>query len=233
MSAIDANFQAIQRRIESAARSCGRDPVDITLIAVSKTKSAEIIENAYRAGIRIFGENRVQEIAEKFLPKSHEDIELHMIGTLQSNKVKTAVQASDWIQSIDREKILRAVSRHAVEQGRIINICIEVNTSGEQSKQGLEEDTAVLSLAELALGLPGLSVRGLMTIGPLMELGEQPVRRAFSRLRSLHGKIDSELKPPHWDSLSMGMSNDFELAIKEGATMVRVGTAIFGERTVR
>jgi pyridoxal phosphate enzyme (YggS family) len=230
MGDIGSNFQEIRRRIAAAAERAGRSSAEVTLIAVSKTKPAELVEEAYLAGVRVFGENRVQEIADKFVPRPHDDIELHMIGTLQSNKARSAVAACDWIQSVDRDKILLAVSRHAEELGRRVNVCIEVNTSGEMSKHGLEHDGEVLSLAERALGLPGIRLRGLMTIGPLLSQGEEPVRRAFSRLSALHRLIGERLAPPDWDTLSMGMSNDFELAIEHGATMVRIGTSIFGSR---
>jgi pyridoxal phosphate enzyme (YggS family) len=227
---ITSNIREIQDRIKAAADRAGRSSSDITLIAVSKTKAPDLIEAAYLSGQRVFGENRVQEITAKFDPRPHEDIELHMIGTLQSNKVRPAVACSDWIQSIDREKILMTVSRAASELGRSLNICIEVNTSGESSKHGLTDTDELMLLAEKAMTLPGLRLRGLMTIGPLLSEGADDVRRAFVSLRHMHEDVARRLAPPEWDSLSMGMSNDFELAIAEGATMVRVGTALFGAR---
>ena len=167
------NYQNIAARIRKTALRSGRDPNEIILLAVSKSEKAGQVSQAWQAGIRIFGENRVQEIQEKFDPRPHADIELHMIGNLQSNKVRSAVQLVDWIQSVDREKILFLISRQAEKAGRIINICIEVNTSGEDSKFGLRDDEEVLHLASLARELPGIDLRGLMTIGPLLSEGDE------------------------------------------------------------
>lgn len=230
MDELMQNYRDVSAAIKSTAQACGRDPGGITLVAVSKTRPAELISRAWEAGVGIFGENRVQEIQEKFDPRPHEGIELHMIGHLQSNKTALAVRLADWIQSVDREKILRLISKEAGRCGRQMNICIEVNTSGEASKFGLLNDDDVLALARLAKDLPGVELRGLMTIGPLLSEGAEPLRQAFIRLRKLFERVGRELTPPRWDTLSMGMSNDFRIAIEEGATMLRIGSSIFGSR---
>ncbi|MGI9255310.1 MAG: YggS family pyridoxal phosphate-dependent enzyme [Salinispira sp.] len=224
------NYQNVCARIKQKAQLCGRDPSTITLLAVSKTKTPELITQAWDAGIRTFGENRVQEIQKKFDPRPHEEMELHMIGHLQSNKVRAAVQLSDWIQSVDREKILHLISKEAQRYERTIQICLEVNTSAEESKFGVLRDEEVIRLAVLAAKLPCVKLRGLMTIGPLLSEGEKALRNAFIRLRKLFHTIGDELAPPLWDTLSMGMSNDFEIAIEEGATMLRIGSSLFGLR---
>ena len=230
MNSLEDNYKSISLRVRAAALRCGRDPDEISLLAASKTRGPSDISEAWQAGIRTFGENRVQEIEEKFDPRHQGDIELHMIGHLQSNKVKTAVRLVDWIQSVDREKIIIPMSNCAEEKGRCINICVEVNTSAEDSKFGLRDDDEVLRLCALIQKLPGLELRGLMTIGPLLSEGDRPVRAAFVRLRSLFLRVQENLSPLHWDTLSMGMSNDFEIAIEEGATIIRIGSSLFGER---
>lgn len=231
MSSISERLQEIQHRIEQSAVQANRNPNEIRLISVSKTYGPEIIAQGYEAGIRAFGENKVQEIQQKFDPKPERDIELHMIGHLQSNKARVAVQLSDWIQSIDRPKILQAVSRYAQQYDKTVQICLEVNSSGEQQKHGATSDTEVFTLVDQALNLPNIALRGLMTVGPLRSQGEADLVRAFERVRQLHLHIGEQYQLPHWDTLSMGMSGDFDLAIAHGANMLRIGSAIFGARS--
>lgn len=230
MNNIAGNYSRIQERIGNAAQRCGRQPEEITLVAVSKTHGSDQIEEAISAGVRVFGENRVQEILQKFDPPPIPDVELHMIGHLQSNKVKDAVRLSSWIQSVDSEKLLRKISSQAESQDKNMDICIEMNTSGQDSKFGLRTADELFHLLETAENLPAIRLRGLMTIGPLLSDGEVPVRRAFASLRKDFGECVGRFHLPHWDSLSMGMSNDFEIAVEEGSTMVRVGSSIFGPR---
>lgn len=217
----------------NAAHRCGRQPEEITLVAVSKTHGPDLIQEALSGGVRVFGENRVQEILQKFDPPPGPDVELHMIGHLQSNKVKDAVRLCSWIQSVDSEKLLKKISSRAESLGKTMDICIEMNTSGQESKFGLRTTEELFALLETAAGLPGIRLRGLMTIGPLLSEGEAPVRRAFASLRNDFEESARRFQLPHWDSLSMGMSNDFEIAVEEGSTMVRVGSAIFGSREYR
>ncbi len=230
MNSISKNLQHIQTQIAESARASNRNPGEISLVAVSKTKTSADIQVAYEAGLRIFAENRVQEILQKFNPPFRDDVEVHMIGHLQSNKVKQAVRLCSWIQSVDSVKLLKKISHYAIEMKKNIQLCMEINTSGETSKYGLCDGDELYRLLDAAMGLENIRLRGLMTIGPLRSRGENPLRKAFSDLRELHRGCTPRFDLPHWDTLSMGMSNDFDIAITEGATMVRVGTGIFGAR---
>lgn len=217
--AIAERLEAVRGRIAAAARRAGRDPAEVTLIAVSKTHSVERIADALAAGQRCFGENRVQEALQKFpdLRETHPELELHLIGPLQSNKAAEAVAHFDVIQTVDREKIARALAREMDKQGRRPACLLQVNTGEEPQKAGVApgEVEALVSLCR-TLDLP---LRGLMCIPPQ---GEPPAPH-FALLRKLAARHDLPL-------LSMGMSGDYETAVELGATHVRVGTAIFGER---
>ncbi len=226
--AIGERWREIQRRIEAACERCGRDPSSVTLVGASKRQPAENLLAAHRAGLSVFGENRVQEADAKhgFLPA---DVQWHLIGPLQSNKVRLAVQLFDVIHSVDRLKIARLLNREAARLARILPCLLEVNLGGEESKHGftVEELTAaVVPLAELE----SLRIQGLMAIPPRASDPEAS-RGWFRQLRTLRDQL-AERQPwsesPGW--LSMGMSGDFEVAIEEGATHVRVGTALFGPR---
>ena len=225
---IEASLRRVEARIAAAAERAGRDPAEVLLVAVTKTVPAERINEAIRAGVRAIGENRVQEAESKWgglLPGP----ERHMVGRLQRNKAGKAVDLFDRIQSIDGLRLAEAVSRRAEAAGRRIPVLIEVNTSGEESKAGVEPEGLRPLLQETA-GLPGISADGLMTIGPLTE-DAGTVRAAFRRLRLLFDGLREHPVPgTDMRHLSMGMSGDFEIAIEEGATIVRVGTAIFGAR---
>lgn len=217
--ALVERLEAVRGRIAAAARRAGRDPSDVTLVAVSKTHPAASIAAALDAGQRCFGENRVQEALQKFpeLRESHPDFELHLIGPLQSNKAAEAVAHFDVIQTVDREKIARALAKEMDKQGRRPACFLQVNTGEEPQKAGVVPGE-VEALVELCRSLD-LPLRGLMCIPPL---GEPPAPH-FALLRKLAARHDLPL-------LSMGMSGDYETAVELGATHVRVGTAIFGER---
>ena len=222
------NLKNVQERIEAAAKRAGRDVSDITLIAVSKTKPAEMVQEIYDAGIREFGENKVQEIAAKseILPK---DIHWHMIGHLQRNKVKTVIDKACLIHSVDSLRLAKQISDDAVKKNLTVQILLEVNVAGEETKFGFGCDEVMSAVKEIA-ALPGICVRGLMTSAPYVANPEEN-RQYFHKLRQLCVDLKAEnIDNTSMDFLSMGMTNDFEVAIEEGATHVRVGTAIFGER---
>lgn len=226
MEYIKNNLIEIEKRIAAAAEKAGRSANDVKLIAVSKTFPAEVNQQAYDAGQRAFGENKVQDLAMKnaALPK---DIEWHMIGHLQSNKAKAAVENSDYIHAVDTVKLLRRIDRLAGELGRSPNVLLEINVSGEESKFGADTKLAE-ELTSAALECDNVNVCGLMTMAPF-GASEEELRLVFSSLRKLRDSLEEKygLKLPE---LSMGMSGDFEIAVEEGATMVRVGTSIFGRR---
>lgn len=214
--------------MEEACRVSGRNPEEVSLIAVSKTKPIPMLQEAYDAGCRDFGENKVQEIMDK-IDRLPSDIRWHMIGHLQTNKVKYIVGKVFLIHSVDSLHLAEAISKEAVKQNTTVNILIEVNVAKEDTKYGaMAEDT--VSLVEKIALLPGISVKGLMTIAPYVE-NPQENRQYFVKLRQLAVDIKSKnIDNVHMDILSMGMTGDYMVAIEEGATYVRVGTGIFGER---
>ena len=214
--------------MEEACRVSGRNPEEVSLIAVSKTKPIPMLQEAYDAGCRDFGENKVQEIMDK-IDRLPSDIRWHMIGHLQTNKVKYIVGKVFLIHSVDSLHLAEAISKEAVKQNTTVNILIEVNVAKEDTKYGaMAEDT--VSLVEKIALLPGISVKGLMTIAPYVE-NPQENRQYFVKLKQLAVDIKSKnIDNVHMDILSMGMTGDYMAAIEEGATYVRVGTGIFGER---
>ena len=217
-------------RVARAAERSGRKGEEIRLIAVGKTKPAELIGEAIEAGLAVFGENYVQEAEGKI--SAYPQAEWHFIGKLQRNKVKKAVSLFSWIQTVDSLSLLMEISRRAGEAGKVLPVLAEVNLAGEASKAGMEPE-ALSELIEASPGLPGISLRGLMAIPPWTEDPEES-RPYFIRLRELLAECVSRGGAgKQMTELSMGMSNDFEVAIEEGATMVRVGTAIFGSRVRR
>ena len=227
MSTIKDNLVRVYDRISNAAERAGREASSIHLIAVSKTKPLAMIEEALRAGVTDFGENRVQEALEKVRPE--DGATWHMIGPLQRNKAKSAVRIFDMIHSVDRLSLAQELDRRLQAAGKIMPVLIQVNTSSEETKAGVEPDRA-LELAEQLSVLSGLSVRGLMTI-PAFSPDPEDARPAFRLLRDTRDRIASAgVAGIGMDVLSMGMSHDFEVAIEEGADMIRVGTAIFGAR---
>ncbi len=223
------NIKGVYRRMAHAAMRAGRRPEEVMLIAVSKNVPAAVVRGAIEAGLRDFGENRVQEFSEKrrhlLLPAGYA-VRWHLIGHLQKNKAKAAVEMFDVIHSVDSLELAERVNRHAENVGKIQRILVQVKLSEEESKHGiLKEDLA--DILKGATGLKNLRIEGLMTIPPFFDDPEK-VRPYFRELREIR---DSAVAMGFdLAELSMGMSNDFEVAIEEGATMVRVGTAIFGER---
>jgi hypothetical protein len=219
-------LDGIRERIRAAAAAAGRDPAGVTLIAVSKTFPAAAVRALAAAGQRAFGESYAQEAADKQDALADLDLEWHFIGPLQSNKAKLVAPRFDWVHSVDRAKIARALERHRAESGQPMDTCLQVNVSGEAAKSGCDPE-ALAGLAEtVAAECPHLRLRGLMAI-PAATGDPRP---AFERLAGLLADLRARGVPGEWDSLSMGMSNDFETAIACGATHVRVGTALFGGR---
>jgi PLP dependent protein len=223
------NVGRVQERIRVACERSGRRKADVRLVAVSKTMPAEFVRQAYAAGLKEFGENRVQEAAAKLPQLSDLAATWHLIGHLQSNKAKLACELFDWVQSIDSLHIAGRLSQFAASSGRRLPVLLEVNLGEEASKFGVEE-ADVIRLAERIGRLDALELRGLMTLPPFFEDPEE-VRPFFHRLRELAKLIENQNLPGvSMRDLSMGMSHDYEIAIEEGATIVRVGTAIFGPR---
>ena len=230
---VSENIAAIRERIASAARRAGRRPEEIALMAVSKTHPPERIREAHAAGLRLFGENRVQEFAGK--ADALADLagaEWHMIGHLQTNKASKAAELFDAVDSIDSLKLAEKLDSAARALNKKLNVLIEINVGGEAAKSGVAADSR--DLEELLLGAPrfeALEFRGLMTVPPFSD-DPEGARPYFRKLRELRSAIAARKLPAVGvDVLSMGMSHDFEVAIEEGSTCVRVGTAIFGERT--
>jgi pyridoxal phosphate enzyme (YggS family) len=228
MNSIRENWLVLRDRIARAAEGAGRRGGDIEVIAVSKTRSAEEIEAAQQCGLTIVGENRVQEAEEK---KAAVGVSLswHMIGHLQSNKAGKVVELFDVVQSVDRLSLAQALARRAEAVGRRLDILLQVNTAGTASQSGADPERTVDLVGQVA-ALPALHIRGLMTIGAHSE-DERLVRASFARLRRLAEAVEAAgMDGVEMRDLSMGMSGDFEWAIAEGSTMVRLGTALFGVR---
>ncbi len=226
---VAGNLKTVRDRIAFAATHAGRDPGSITLIAVSKTVDAARVREAVAAGAAVLGENRVQEAKEK-IEALGPIASWHLIGRLQTNKAKYAVRLFDLIHSVDSIELARELDRQAAKIGKTQEILIEVNTGGEEQKAGVGPAAASALVREIAK-LGNLKIRGLMTVPPYSENAED-ARPFFRKLRELAEAIGKEkIAGCSLDILSMGMSGDYEVAIAEGATMVRVGTAIFGERT--
>jgi len=219
--------QARMQVAEAAARS-GRGPEGVTIVAVTKTVPVERIILAYELGLKVFGENRVQEARAKIAALRYPLLRWHLIGHLQTNKVARAIELFDLIQSVDSVHLAEALEQNAGAHGRTVAVLLQVNVSGEVSKEGVSPEKLV-ALAEAALRLPHLRVQGLMTIAPYTSEPEE-VRPVFRRLRELRDAMRERFPSGSWETLSMGMSHDFLVAIEEGATMVRIGRAIFGER---
>jgi PLP dependent protein len=234
---ISENLAAIHERIARAATRAGRKPSQIALMAVTKTHPAELIIQAYEAGHRLFGENRVQEFAEKYeAVRGLAGAEFHMIGHLQSNKAGKAVEVFHAIDSLDSAKLGDRLNAAAENIDKTISVLIEINIGGEEAKSGIAPDSPELEEILIREGVDGsskwshLRIQGLMTVPPFTEDPED-ARRYFRRLRKLRDQLDArDLPGVSLAQLSMGMSHDFEVAIEEGSTCVRVGTAIFGER---
>jgi pyridoxal phosphate enzyme (YggS family) len=225
---IRENIEIVEKNIEEACKRAGRDRKDVTLIAVSKTKPVSDIRQAMECGMRVFGENKVQEIREK-TEEIKEDVSFHMIGHLQANKVKYLPGKVVMIHSVDNVKLAQEIEKQFAKNDMTIDVLIEVNMAGEDSKFGLAPSDAPDFVKEISV-LPHLNIRGLMTIAPYTEEPESN-RVYFRGLKKLLEDINAMgIEGVHMDTLSMGMTGDYEVAIEEGATFVRVGTGIFGER---
>lgn len=228
---IDKNLSRVKERIAEAAERVGRDPSEIELVAVTKGFPADHILKAAEAGVRIIGENRAQEAAQKYLEVSSKvapDMEWHFIGYLQTNKAKTVVKFSDLIHSLDRDSLAVELDKRAAEAGKVQRVLIEVNVTGEQAKSGISEDV-LEAFAEAVAGYQHIQLEGLMTMAPIAEDPES-IRHVFSHLKRLYDKVRYKLDLAYFGRLSMGMTDDFEVAIEEGSNMVRIGRAIFGDR---
>lgn len=226
MTTISENLQAVHERIASAAKACGRNADDITLLAVSKTWPAASVKQAMLAGQTAFGENYVQEGLDKIAELDSRELAWHFIGPLQSNKTRNVAEHFDWVHSIDRLKIAQRLSEQRPDSLPPLQVCLQANVSGEDTKSGVTL-AEVPELAAQVAQLPRLQLRGVMAIPEPIDDYEQQ-RRAFRRLRVAFEALKEQGLSV--DTLSMGMSHDLEAAIAEGATLVRVGTAIFGER---
>lgn len=243
MSTLAQRYAEVMERIAAAAARAGREPAEITLVAVTKTWPAEIVIDAYEVGMRHFGENRPQEHAEK-----REQVERtlglesgivwHHIGDVQSRKTALVAEHTDYFHALDRLKIARRMSRHCQELGKELPVLLEVNVSGEESKSGFscqrweqdqEQREVLLAAVREIHQLPALTLRGLMTMAP-WHISDGEIRDVFRRTRRLVEWLREAFPAVAWDVLSMGMTDDFEIAIEEGATHIRVGRALFGER---
>lgn len=232
---IKENVMQVHAHIAAACARCGREPSEVTLVAVSKTKPLSMIEECIAAGERIFGENYVQELTEKYAQCSA-DVTWHMIGHLQRNKVKYIIDKTALIHSVDSLRLAAQIESEAAKKGLTVDILLEVNIAEEESKWGFTAAEAPDVVARIAADCPHVRVRGFMTSAPYTETPESN-RIHFRRLHALFTSIQeappkaADGNPVCFDTLSMGMTGDYEVAIEEGATMVRVGTGIFGERS--
>jgi len=229
-SPIARNLADIHERIDAAARRAGRDPATVTLLPVSKTFGEEAIRAAVQAGVHRFGENKAQEIRSKYQPLADCGIDWVMIGHLQSNKAKDVARMASEIQSLDRMDLAVALDRRLQQEGRAIDALVQIKTSTEPSKYGLSPEELPGFLRQVARDIPTLRIRGLMTLA-INAADQAAVRACFRTLRELRDQMRNEaIDGIELDRLSMGMSGDFEIAIEEGSTEVRIGTAIFGGR---
>lgn len=225
---VKENYNYVKQQVEETAKACGRDPKEITLIAVSKTKPLENIEELIEIGVEDFGENKVQELCDKYEHVS-QPVRFHLIGHLQTNKVKYIVDKACLIHSVDSLKLAQTIQKEAAKKQVIAQILIEVNVAEEDSKFGLHAEDVIPFIQEIST-MPNLHVNGLMTIAPFVDDPEDN-RKYFRTLKQLSLDITSKnIDNIDMNVLSMGMTNDYKVAIEEGATMVRVGTAIFGAR---
>jgi len=227
MSTVTTNYAGVCERLSSACRDCGRERNEVRLLAVSKTKPAEMVEECYHLGQRAFGENYLQDALDKIPALSHlSDIEWHFIGPLQSNKTRAVAENFHWLETLDRDKIARRLSDQRPDDMPDLNVLIQVNVSREDQKSGINPED-VLSFAHTVSSLPRLKVRGLMCI-PEDTSDTARLRAQFEEMKRLSIALQEEC--PEADTLSMGMSGDLELAVECGATEVRIGTDIFGAR---
>jgi pyridoxal phosphate enzyme (YggS family) len=231
-SAISAQATTLQEHIRKACARVKRSPAEVTTVAVTKSFPAEIVRKACALAFTHIGENRVQELIEKFqdgcLLQDYPNTFVHLIGHLQSNKVRKAVQFAATVDSVDSTELARSLDLHAASAGKRLRVLVEINTSHEPQKYGIKPEKS-LEAVERMLQFKNLNVAGFMTVGPNVD-DETEVRASFKLLRETFENVRNKLNPPYWKVLSMGMSGDYEIAIEEGATEIRVGTALFGSR---
>lgn len=238
VTGIRANLEIVQSKINAAAVKVGRDPKSIKLVAVTKLMPLEVVQSAYAAGMHCFGENYPEQAVEKILAmEGQPHIEWHMIGHIQSRKAELVSRYFDQVHSVDRLKIARYLNRYCGELNKVMPILIEVNLSGEDSKAGFpawhEDQWMELTIAlDAIVELPNVNVRGLMTMPPLFDDPEQ-IRSIYRELRRLQHFLVDRFPNASWDELSIGTSFDYEIAVEEGATLVRIGTELFGPRPVK
>lgn len=226
---IQENLQEVREEIRNACRAAGRKEEEVTLIAVSKTKPVEMLREAYDAGVRDFGENKVQEILEK-APQLPDDVRWHMIGHLQKNKVRQVIDKTVMIHSVDSVSLAAQIEKEAAKRNLDVDILLEVNVAGEESKFGFSPEETESAVREIAQ-FPHVHIQGLMTIAPFVENSEEN-RSVFQKLYQLNVDIKSKnIDNVNMVVLSMGMTGDYTVAVEEGASMIRVGTGIFGART--
>ncbi|MGJ8686380.1 MAG: YggS family pyridoxal phosphate-dependent enzyme [Spongiibacteraceae bacterium] len=225
------NIAQIQQRIQRSQQQAAGASDDVTLLAVSKTRSSSEVESAYQLGLRHFGENYLQEALQKQLELSQLDICWHFIGPIQANKTSAIAEHFSWVHSVDREKIARRLNAQRPNNTPALNICLQVNLNAEANKAGLAPEDCSAFCAALGV-LPKLSLRGLMAI-PIKTAEPQRQRENFAALHTLLSQLRQDHPQHPWDTLSMGMSADFEAAITEGATIVRIGSDIFGPREAK
>lgn len=226
---IGERIEEVKRNIKNACEASGRDPQEVTLVGASKTKSADIINEALENGLETIGENRVQELTEKY-PDIKKGAHIHLIGHLQTNKVKYIIDKVELIHSVDSEHLAKEISRCAEKNGLTMNVLVQVNVSGEESKSGIAPEN-LDSLLEYIDSLSNIKVMGLMTIPPLESESLTESRKVFRELKRIfENEKSKKYKNTEMKILSMGMTNDYTVAVEEGATMVRVGRAIFGDR---
>jgi len=229
MMSVAENVEKIEERVANACARSGRNRDEITLMAVTKFQEARAVEEAWNAGIRFFGESRVQEAAAKFdgFRERHPGARLHFIGGLQRNKAKTAAALFDCVQSVDRESVALELAKHAAGRAAPLPILLEFRT-GEETKSGFTGADELFRVTELILGCSGLKAVGLMTMAPFTD-EEAPLRSAFRRIVEMRRELERRFPDcGNWSCLSMGMSGDFEIAVEEGSTLLRIGGAIFG-----
>ena len=227
MSKLSEQLANVLNAVNETAASAGREPGEVKLLAVSKTFPASDVLEAYNAGQREFGENRVQELEQK-VPALPKDIVWHLIGHLQSNKAAKAAELADWVHSVDSVKLVNKLSDAAQKAGKTLKILLEVNVSGEESKYGIRTKEDLYQVAEAAVAAPAIEWKGLMTMAPAAAEGEE-LKQVFAGLRQMRDELEQKYSVT-LPELSMGMSGDYPAAIAEGATIVRIGTAIFGGR---
>jgi PLP dependent protein len=225
---IEHRLHILHERIHRACQSCGRNTDVVKVLAVSKTFSADAVRQAHAQGMRDFGENYIQEGVEKIQMLSDLDLTWHCIGPVQSNKTRLVAAHFDWVHSVDRIKTAERLSQQRSDAHKPLQVCLQVNTDGGPSKSGVAPE-ALIGLAKAVMQLPRVQLRGLMTIPDPVEGFDAQVA-LHKRAKKLFDEVKKELNPPQWDTLSMGMSADLESAIAAGSTLLRVGTALFGQR---